>query len=265
MDLRLKDKTVLITGSSRGIGLATAKAFAAEGCRIVLSARSAGGLAEAEAVLRAGGATVAAQVADVTQPEQAARLVEAACAAFGGIDILVNNVGGGRGGAHIADSTDEDWHAVFEVNLVQTVRMMRLALPHMSGRAGAAVVNVASISGWSPQLAMAGQYGTAKAALIYATERWALEFVAHGIRVNTVSPGSILAEGNGWDRYRTANPANFDDYVRHGFPMGRLGTVEEIADVIAFLASPRAHWINGRNIPVDGLEQPYAPVGRRQF
>jgi len=265
MDLRLKDKTVLITGSSRGIGLATAKAFASEGCRIVLSARSAGGLAEAEAALRAGGATVAAQVADVTQPEQAALLVETACAAFGGIDILVNNVGGGRGGSRIADSTDEDWRAVFEVNLVQTVRMMRLALPRMSGRAGAAVVNVASISGWSPQRAMAGQYGAAKAALIYATERWALEFVAHGIRVNTVSPGSILAEGNGWDRYRTANPANFDDYVRGGFPMGRLGTVEEIADVIAFLASPRAHWINGRNIPVDGLEQPYAPAGRRPF
>src|SRR5260370_1433029 len=107
MDLRLKDKAVLITGSSRGIGLASAKAFAAEGCRIVLSARSTGGLAEAEAVLRAGGAAVAAQVADVTQPEQAAQLVEAACAAFGGIDILVNNVGGGRGGPHIVDSIDE--------------------------------------------------------------------------------------------------------------------------------------------------------------
>ena len=143
-------------------------------------------------------------------------------------------MGGGRGGPRIADSTDDDWHAVFELNLVQTLRMMRLALPHMSGRAGAAVVNVASISGWSPQLAMSGQYGVAKAALIYATERWALEFVPHGIRVNTVSPGSILVEGNGWDRYRSANPDNFDDYVRHGFPMGRLGTAEEVADVIVF-------------------------------
>jgi NAD(P)-dependent dehydrogenase (short-subunit alcohol dehydrogenase family) len=195
MDLRLKDKTVLITGSSRGIGLASAKAFAAEGCRIMLSARSTGSLAEAEASLRAGGATVAAQVADVTRPDQAAQLVEAAVAAFGGIDILVNNVGGGRGGSRIGDSTDDDWRAVFELNLVQSLRMMRLALPHMSGRAGAAVINVASISGWSPQLAMAGQYGAAKAALIYATERWALEFVPHGIRVNTVSPGFIQSGG----------------------------------------------------------------------
>src|ERR1700719_2576883 len=127
--------------------------------------------------------------------------------------------------------------ARWERNLIQTVRMMRLALPHMKGRPGAGVINVASISGWSPQLVMSGQYGAAKAALIFDTERWALEFVPHRIRVNTVSPGSILVPGNGWDRYRLANPGNFDDYVRHGFPMDRLGTAQEVADVIVFLAS----------------------------
>src|SRR5207253_11264799 len=212
--------------------------------------RSAEPLAAAEAALRADGVAVASCLADVGQPDQAARLVEAAAAAFGGIDVLVNNVGGGGGGARIADSTDEDWRGALERNLIQTVRMMRLALPHMKGRPGAAVINIASTSGWSPQLAMSGQYGAAKAALIFDTERWALEFVPHGIRVNTVSPGSILAPGNGWDRYRLTNPEYFTDYVRHGFPMGRLGTIEEVADVIAFLASPRAYWINGRNIPV---------------
>jgi 3-oxoacyl-[acyl-carrier protein] reductase len=265
MDLKLTDKVVLITGSSRGIGLATAKAFAAEGCRSMLSARSAEYLAQAEAELRASGATVAAHVADITQSDEAAGLVQATVAAFGGIDILVNNVGGAGGGARIADSTDDDWRGAMERNLIQTVRMMRLALPHMRGRADACVINVASISGWSPQLAMSGQYGAAKAALIFDTERWALEFVPYGVRVNTVSPGSILVEGNGWDRYRIANRSHFDDYVRHGFPMGRLGTAEEVADVILFLASPRAHWINGRNIAVDGLEQPHAPLDRRPF
>jgi 3-oxoacyl-[acyl-carrier protein] reductase len=265
MDLKLGGKVALITGSSRGIGLASAKAFAAEGCRLMLSARSAEQLAEAEAALRASGAEVAAHVADVSEPDQAAELVRAAVAAYGGIDVLVNNVGGGGGGARIADSSDDDWRSALERNLIQTVRMMRLALPHMMRRAGASVINVASISGWSPQLAMSGQYGAAKAALIFDTERWALEFVPHGIRVNTVSPGSILALGNGWDRYRLTNPEYFADYVRHGFPMGRLGTVEEVADVIVFLASPRAHWINGRNIPVDGLEQPHAPLDRRPF
>jgi 3-oxoacyl-[acyl-carrier protein] reductase len=238
VDLKLQDKVALITGSSRGIGLATATAFAAEGCCLVLSARSAEPLAAAEATLRADGVAVASCLADVGQPDQAARLVEAA--AFGGIDILVNNVGGGGDGARIADSTDEDWRGVLERNLIQTVRMMRLALPQMQGRAGAAVINVASISGWSPQLAMSGQYGAAKAALIFDTERWALECVPQGVRVNTVSPGSILVAGNGWDRYRIAKPDYFDDYVRHGFPMGRLGTAEEVADVIVFLASPRA-------------------------
>ena len=265
MDLHLDGKVALITGSSRGIGLATARALAAEGCRLVLAARSSGALAEAEAGLRAAGATVAAQIADITRPEVASALVEAAVAAFGAIDILVNNVGGSAGAPRVADSTDDDWRTALELNLLQTLRMMRLALPHMKGRPGAAVVNVASISGWSPQLAMSGQYGAAKAALIFATERWALEFVPYGVRVNVVSPGSILVEGNGWDRYRNASPGNYADYVRYGFPMGRLGTAEEVADVIAFLVSSRAHWINGRNIAVDGLEQPYAPLDRRPF
>jgi 3-oxoacyl-[acyl-carrier protein] reductase len=264
MDLQLAGKVALITDSSRGIGLATAKALAAEGCRLMLSARAAEQLADAAAALRTSGVDVAAHPADVSKPDEAAGLVQAAVTAFGGIDVLINNVGGG-GGARIADSTDDDWRSALERNLIQTVRMMRLALPHMQGHTGAAVINVASISGWSPQLAMSGQYGAAKAALIFETERWALEFVPHGIRVNTVSPGSILVAGNGWDRYRLANQAYFDDYVRHGFPMGRLGTAAEVADVIAFLASPCAHWINGRNIPVDGLEQPHAPSDRRPF
>ena len=265
MDLKLAGKIALVTGSSRGIGLASARAFAAEGCRLMLSARSAEPLAHAANELRATGKEVAAHAADVGTPQGAAALIDAAVAAYGGIDILVNNVGGGGGGARIADSTDDDWRSALERNLIQTVRMMRLVLPHMKGRSGAAIVNIASISGWSPQLAMSGQYGAAKAALIFDTERWALEFVPHGVRVNTVSPGSILVEGNGWDRYRLAHPDYYADYVRHGFPMGRLGTAEEVADVIVFIASPRAHWVNGRNIPVDGLEQPHAPLDRRPF
>jgi 3-oxoacyl-[acyl-carrier protein] reductase len=265
MDLKLSGKVALVTGSSRGIGLATAKAFAAEGCRIMLSARSIAQLRDAETTLRARGAEVVAHAADVDSPDDAAQLIAATVAAHGGIDILVNNVGGGGGGARIADSNDDDWRGALERNLIQTVRMMRLALPHMQGRPGAAVINIASISGWSPQLAMSGQYGGAKAALIFETERWALEFVPYGIRVNTISPGSILSDGNGWDRYRLANPGYYDDYVRHGFPMGRLGTAEEVADVIVFIASPRAYWINGRNIPVDRLEQPHAPLDRRPY
>jgi len=146
MDLRLSGKVALVTGSSRGIGLATAKAFAAEGCRVMLSARSAEQLRETEEALRATGAEVAAYAADVGSPDDAARLIEVTAAAHGGIDILVNNVGGGGGGARVADSRDDDWRGALERNLIQIVRMMRLALPHMKNRPGAAVINVASIS-----------------------------------------------------------------------------------------------------------------------
>lgn len=264
MDLKLSGRVVVITGASRGIGLATAKCFAEEGCHLVLSARSAADLQAATASLGKA-ASVTTVVADVTDAGQAAALVDEAVHVHGGIDVLINNVGGGGGGRRIADSTDDQWRNALDLNVVQTVRMMRLAAPHMAGRAGAAVVNVASISGWTPQLASSGQYGAAKAALIFNTELWALDLNGQGIRVNTVSPGSILIEGNGWDRYRLTEPDGYAAYVDGGFPMGRLGTGEEVADVIVFLASPRAHWINGRNMPVDGLEQPFPAPGRRPY
>jgi len=265
MDLGLAGSVALITGASRGIGLATARCFAAEGCHLVLSARSETDLTRAAESLCGTAKSVTPIVADVNKPDDAEKLVAAAVHAHGGIDILINNVGGGGGGRRVADSTDEEWRDTLEINLLQTVRMMRLAAPHMANRKAAAVVNVSSISGWTPQLAGSGQYGAAKAALIFNTELWALDLWSQRIRVNTVSPGSILIEGNGWDRYRQSEPQGFAEYIAGGFPMGRLGTGEEVADVIVFLASPRAHWINGRNIPVDGLEQPYPAPGRRPW
>ena len=262
MDLGLKDAVALITGASRGIGLATARSLAAEGCNLIISARTADALAEAAAALATTGVSVTPIVADVTIPEQAEALVAQAAAAHGGFDILVNNVGGSQGGRTLADSTDADWLRTLELNLFQTVRMLRLSMPHMAGRPHPAVVNVSSISGWIPQLAGSGQYGAAKASLIFDADLWARELWAHGIRLNTVSPGSILVPGNGWDRYRQANPEGYEAYVTHGFPMGRLGHAEEVADVITFMVSPRSNWINGRNIPVDGLEQPFAAPRR---
>jgi 3-oxoacyl-[acyl-carrier protein] reductase len=257
MDLGLTGSVALITGASRGIGLATATSLAAEGCHLILSARTAADLTDAARSL-AGAASVTTIAADVTVPAEAEALIAQAAAVHGGFDILVNNVGGSQGGRTIADTTDADWMRTLELNLIQTVRMIRLATPHMAGRKHPAVVNISSISGWTPQLAGSGQYGAAKAALIFDADLWARELWAHGIRLNTVSPGSILVPGNGWDRYRQANPEGYAAYVAGGFPMGRLGHAVEVADVVAFMASPRAHWINGRNIAVDGLEQPFA-------
>ena len=256
MDLGLKEKVVLITGGSLGIGRATAPAFAAEGASVAICGRRQAELDAAVSIVRKNGGRVAAVPADVTDPKDAERVVRACVAELGGLDILINNVGAGFGAPKLVDSTDEEWQKTFEVSFFQAVRLMRHAVPPIATRGGGAIVNISSISGWSAQLAGRGQYGAAKAALIFDTERWALEFVPDRIRVNTVSPGSILCDGTGWDVVRQEKPEIFADYLRDGFPMGRLGTPEEVADVIVFLASPRAHWINGRNIPVDGLQQP---------
>ena len=265
MDLNLRGKVALVTGSSRGIGKAIARALLAEGCAVAICGRDAESLEAAARDLETLDAPVAAVAADVCRPDDAARLVAACVGQLGGLDILVNSVGGALGATRLFESTDEDWRGTFELNVVHTVRMMRLAVPHMRDRGGGAVVNVASISGWVPQLMGRSQSGAAKAALIFGTERWALEFVPAGVRVNTVSPGSIIAPGNVWDLFRRQEPEIFAEYEREGFPMGRLGTPEEVADVVAFLCSPRANWINGRHIAVDGLEQPVARRDQRPF
>jgi 3-oxoacyl-[acyl-carrier protein] reductase len=255
VDLELKGKVALITGGSRGIGLRAARLFATEGCNVAICGREADTLATAAEELRQQGVGVAAIQGDVTVAAEASTTVERTVAELGGIDILINNVGGSTGG-RLLEATDEDWQRTFELNVFQLVRMTRLAAPHMQARGGGAVVNIASISGWEAQLAGTAQYGSSKAAQIFLTERLALELVHHNIRVNTLSPGSIIWEGGSWDRFRQRNPESFANYVSDGFPMGRLGKPEEVADVIVFLASPRANWINGRHIPVDGLEQP---------
>jgi 3-oxoacyl-[acyl-carrier protein] reductase len=255
MDLELREKVALTTGGSRGIGLRTARRLADEGCHCAICGRDPATLAAAAEELRQQGIRVAAIQADVTQPAEAAHVVEQCVAELGGIDILINNVGGAVGG-RLLEATDEHWMRTFELNVFQIVRMIRLAVPHLRQRGGGAIVNVASISGWHAQLAGTAQYGASKAAAIFMTERLALELVHDNIRVNIVSPGSIIWEGGSWDRFRQEHPQSFAAYVRDGFPMGRLGKPEEVADVIVFLASPRAYWINGRHIPVDGLEQP---------
>lgn len=265
MDLKLTDKVALVTGASRGIGLRTARLFAAEGCHLGICGRRAADLEAAAAELRSTGIKVAAVTADVTLPAEAESFVEHCAAELGRIDILVNNVGGSAGGVSLLDTTDDDWQRTFELNPFQTARLARLVVPHMRRQGGGAIVNVASISGWHPQLAGSAQYGTAKAAVIFMTERLALELAHDHIRVNTVSPGSIVWDGSDWDDYRKAHGDDYAAYVREGFPMGRLGSPEEVADVIVFVASPRAHWVNGRHIPVDGLEQPVPAPGYRPW
>ena len=260
MDLNLKGKVALVTGSSRGIGRATAIALANEGCDLAICARGGDVLQETDREIAALGVRTAAIAADVGDADAANRLIDEVVDRLGGIDILVNNVGGGQGGT-LFESTDEDWEVTLQNNVIQGVRATRLAAPHMKSRGGGSVIFIASVSGWIPQLTGSLQYGASKAAEIFMTEPLALELVHHKIRVNTVSPGSIIFPGGGWEKMRESDPDTFNAYERDGFPMGRLGKPEEVADVVAFLASGRSHWVNGANIRVDGLEQP-VPVTR---
>lgn len=265
MDLGLQGRNVLITGGSRGIGLCTARAFAGEGCDLGIMARGEDVLEAAAGELRAKGGHVVAVAGDICVPEDAARFIDTCAGELGGIDVLVNNAVGfefGNPDRTLVRSTDDSWRAAHEGVVVQAVRMIRLAVPHLQRSDAASIVNVASISGWIPQLAGRGEYGSTKGAIIGLAERFALELVHDGIRVNTVSPGSIHWPGGSWDKFREKHPDDYAEYVREGFPMGRLGKPEEVADAIVFLASPRANWINGRHIPVDGLEQ---PVPIRQY
>ena len=257
MDLELKRKTALITGGSRGIGYRIAHKLADEGCHLGICGRDSAGLDEAAAQLTRKGVNVHGIRADVCLENEAVHLVEEMSRLFGTIDILINNVGGSVGSPVLLETSSTDWQETFEFNVFQVVRMIRLVVPLMKEKKGGTIVNIASISGWQPQLSGSTQYGASKAALIFMTERLALEFAGDRIRINCLSPGSIIWKDGGWDQYRKTNPSAFDLYVKEGFPWDRLGSPEEIADVAAFLASPRSEWINGRHIPVDGLEQPF--------
>ena len=251
MDLGLQGKCALVTGGSRGIGRAIALALAGEGCSVGICARGEEGLKRALEEIEERGVNSFGRVADVRSREEVERFVTDGAEALGGIDILVNNVGGASGGG-LLESSDQDWMETFEVNLFHAVRTTRAVLPHMQQRGGGAVVTIASISGWKP--APRAQYGCAKAAEIFLAGGLALELAEANVRVNTGAPGSIMFPGGGWERFREENPERYGQFESRELPAGRLGTAEEVADVVAFVVSERAHWVNGAMIPVDGAQ-----------
>jgi 3-oxoacyl-[acyl-carrier protein] reductase len=254
MDLHLADKVAIVTGSSRGLGLAAASALAAEGCRVTLCARTESTLqAAAESVrARAGAAErVLAVAGDLSQPEGVERVVGATVDAFGGIDILVNNMGLARG-ADLAGTSDAEWQEAFDQTLFPAIRASRLVAPHMRRRGGGAIVIVASIFGREAGGRMT--YNAVKAAEISLAKSLAQQLAPSNIRVNSVSPGSILFEGGSWWKRRQDDPAAITEFVARELPFGRFGRADEVGDVVAFLASPRASWISGTSVVVDGCQ-----------
>lgn len=251
MNLGLTGKVALVTGGSRGIGRATALALARERCNVAICARSESTLNEALDELRANAPKAWGIVADVTKSEDVERFVTGAAENLGGIDALVCNVGGTLGGATL-EATDEEWMATLDLNLLHSVRTIRAALPYLKQREHSSVVMVSSVSGWKP--GPKAQYGASKAAEIFLASSLAWELAPHHIRVNAVSPGSIMFPGGGWDRFNQQNPESFAHFLENELPENRLGTDEEVADVITFLLSKRSRWVNGANIPVDGAQ-----------
>lgn len=250
MDLHLRGTRAVITGASNGIGLAIAHRLAEEGAHVGLIARDPSRLASARDEVAAHGTTVVMHSADVVDAAALIAGVDAIAGEFGGLDHAVANAGGAVGGAvldagphEVADSMA----ATLNLNVVHAATLISAAARHMDG--GSAVV-ISSISATRPTPRTT--YATAKAAEITLAAELAHELASRSIRVNAVSPGSILFPGGGHEQFRAEHPDEFAAWLAGEFPWGRLGTLDEVADVVAFLLSDRASWIVGANIPVDG-------------
>ena len=254
MDLELTDRIAIVTGSSKGLGLASARALAAEGCRVTICARGEPALNGAAADLRAlarDDSRVLAVVADVSTADGVEAVIRRTSDTFGGLDILVNNVGLARGGG-IVETTDGEWQEALDQTLFPAVRASRLAVPLMRRRGGGAIVMIASI--WGRESGGRMTYNAVKAAEISLAKAMAQQLAPDNIRVNSVAPGSIRFPGGSWDRRVQEDPEGMAAFVRRELPFGRFGRPEEVGAVVAFLVSPRASWISGASVPVDGCQ-----------
>lgn len=250
MDLGLKGRRAVILGGSRGIGFFTAQLMAQEGASVAICARNADGVTEAARTLeQCGGGKVYGAAADLTDGAATRAFVRDAGDALGGLDILIHNASG-------FDSTgDEDgWLRSFQVDMMAGVRAVEEALPLLKTSDAASITFIGSMAS-KFFFGRRSSYGPAKAAMRAYANELAQSFGKDGIRANAISPGAVYFPGGSWDKVKQAQP-DFYAKVEKKVPLGRLGTAEEIARIIAFVASPAGLWINATHIAADGGQVP---------
>ncbi|MDT7664960.1 MAG: hypothetical protein QOD04_4516 [Pseudonocardiales bacterium] len=245
MDLQLTGRKALVTGGTRGIGRAIVGALLEEGAEVAFCARNADAVAATEAELLATGGKAIGSAVDVADGVALAEWVTASAAALAGIDVVVANVS-----AMSTADTEETWQKCFTIDLMGAVRMVNAALPYLEQSTAGSIITVSSVSGREIDF-FEGPYGAIKAALVHYTQGLAHRLAPGGIRANTVSPGNTLFEGGSWDNTRRNNPERFAATMALN-PTGRLGTPEEMAAAVTFLASPVSSFTSGTNLVVDG-------------
>jgi NAD(P)-dependent dehydrogenase (short-subunit alcohol dehydrogenase family) len=247
--MSFRDKVVIVTGATSGIGRATAEAFGREGARSILVGRNEAALTEVvDAVSAAGGHAVACRM-DVTSPDAPAVIVGRAVETCGGLDVLVNAAGIIATGG-LEATTDEVWDSMMAINLRAPFRLMRAAAPHLAARKGA-IVNVSSVNGLR-SFAGVLAYNVSKAGMDHLTRCAAIELAPIGVRVNAVNPGVTVTNLHRRSGMEETQYAAFLERSKTTHPIGRPGNPEEIASLILYLASDRAGWMTGETIPIDG-------------
>jgi NAD(P)-dependent dehydrogenase (short-subunit alcohol dehydrogenase family) len=245
MDLGLKGKNVLVTGGSKGIGLAIAELFADEGANVAICARNADDVAKVVKVLAAKGVKAWGQAVDVADPAALKAWIEGAAGELGGIDTIVCNVS-----ALAVGDTPESWEKSFRTDMMHTVNSVAAAKPYLEKSKSASIIIVSSVSGFEVDFA-AGSYGAIKAALIHYSKGLSNQLIPKGIRVNVVSPGNTYFEGGIWHNVEHGNPELYKAAMSLN-PTGRMGTAGEVAAGVVFLASPVASRVSGTNLIIDG-------------